>query len=246
MGYMDLMSKAENVQLIGELIKNFTKGREKELDNVFDLEDGFHKSIWMNACIEKLKQDPACARMIEERYMGPEYDFDELINLPNNTLGYTYAKLMNTMGFQAHFYRDRPSVEDESDYVTMRVRKTHDLHHTISGFSMDLGEVGVIALNVSQFGYPAFMLIDLVGLTIACFPGLSKISDEEKFLGGYVFDTLSAGIKMGREAKPLFPVKFEEMVEMPIDDVRRNLNITPLKEGPSWYQYPTLKDAGLS
>jgi ubiquinone biosynthesis protein COQ4 len=65
-------------------------------------------------------------KMIKERYMGPEYDLDELINLPNNTLGYTYAKLMNTMGFQAHFYRDRARVEDESDYVTTRVCNTHD------------------------------------------------------------------------------------------------------------------------
>jgi ubiquinone biosynthesis protein COQ4 len=103
MGYMDLMSKAENVQLIGELIKNFVRGRKRENENVFDLEDGFHKSIWMNASIEKLKQDPASAKMIEERYMGPEYDLDELIKLPKNTLGYTYAKLMKTKGFQAHF-----------------------------------------------------------------------------------------------------------------------------------------------
>jgi ubiquinone biosynthesis protein COQ4 len=246
MGYMDLMSKAENIQILGDLVKNFVGGREKGVDNVFDLEDGFRKSPWMNASIEKLKQDPDSAKMIEERYIGPEYDFDQLIKLPKNTLGYTYAKLMNTMGFQAHFYRDRPSVDDESDYVTMRVRKTHDLHHTISGFSMGIGEVGVIALNVSQFGYPAFMLIDTVALTIACFPGLSNLPDEEKFLGGLAFDTLSTGIKMGREAKSLFPVKFEEMLEVPIEDVRKNLNITPIKEGPSWYQYPNLKDAGLS
>jgi hypothetical protein len=40
------------------------------------------------------------------------------------------------------------------------------------------------------------MLIDLVGLTMACFPGLSRMTESEKFLGGFVFDTLSAGIKM--------------------------------------------------
>jgi ubiquinone biosynthesis protein COQ4 len=51
---------------------------------------------------------------------------------------------------------------------------------------------------------------------------------------------------MGREAKPLFPVKFEEMLGSPINDVRRELNINPIREGPSWYQYPQLKDAGLS
>jgi ubiquinone biosynthesis protein Coq4 len=57
----------------------------------------------MNASIEKLKQDPDSAKMIEERYIGPEYDFDQLIKLPKNTLGYTYAKLMNTWVFRRTF-----------------------------------------------------------------------------------------------------------------------------------------------
>ncbi|HMH10436.1 MAG TPA: Coq4 family protein [Candidatus Nitrosopolaris rasttigaisensis] len=247
MGYMDLMSKVENIELIGGMIKHFAAHRGT-LDNVFDLEDGFDKTIWMNNCIEKLKKDPDSAKMLEERYMGPEYNLDELMKLPKNSLGYTYAKLMKTMGFEPHFYRsrDRPSLDDLSDYVTMRVRKTHDLYHTISGFNMYIGEIGVIALNVTQYAYPAFMLIDLIAVAAACFPGLAKIPESEKIQSSLVFDTLSKGLKMGREAKSLFPVKFEEMIEMPIEDVRKELKITPIKEGPSWYQYPKLKDEGLS
>ena len=61
-----------------------------------------------------------------------------------------------------------------------------------------------------------------------------------------VFDTLSKGLKMGRETKSLFPVKFEETIEMPIEDVRKELKITPIKECLSRYQYPKLKDEGLS
>jgi ubiquinone biosynthesis protein COQ4 len=45
----------------------------------------------------------------------------------------------------------------------------------------------------------------------------------------------------------LFPVKFEVMVEKPLNNVREELNITPIKEGPtSWYQSPDLKNLGLS
>lgn len=61
-----------------------------------------------------------------------------------------------------------------------------------------------------------------------------------------VFDTLSKGLKMGRETKSLFPVKFEETIEMPIEDVRKELKITPIKECLGRYQYPKLKDEGLS
>ena len=38
------MSKAENIQILGDLVKNFVGGREKGVDNVFDLEDGFRNS----------------------------------------------------------------------------------------------------------------------------------------------------------------------------------------------------------
>lgn len=86
------------------------------------------------------------------------------------------------MGFEPHFYRDRDraSLENDTDYVTMRVSKTHDMYHTICGFNMAIGEIGVIALNVTQYSYPAFMLIDLVAIGSACFPGLARIPASEK------------------------------------------------------------------
>lgn len=53
---------------------------------------------------------------------------------------------------------------------------------------------------------------------------------------GQAYDALSIGIKMGREAKRLFPIKFEEMINIPIQDVRKDLNITPVKDGlVTWY-----------
>ena len=181
--------------------------------------------------------------------MGPEYNLDELLKQSEDSFGYTCAKVMTLKGFTPHFYRDRPSVDDERDYVTMRVRKTHDLYHTL-GFSMSIGEIGVVSLNICQQTYPAFALINLVALTSACFPGLVEFGAAEKIetakLAGIVFDTLSMGVNMGRKANPLFPLKFEEMFKMPLEEVRKDLNITPIKEGPvSWYQDPLLKDAGL-
>ena len=254
MGYMDLMSKVENVDLIGKMIRDYMAGASGNVQNVFDLEDAFARTIWMDACVKRIKENPDSARLIEERYMGPEYNLDELLKQPKDSFGYTYAKMMTLKGFAPHFYRDRPSVDDERDYVTMRVRKTHDLYHTLSGFSMTLGEVGVIAINICQQSYPAFTLIDNVILTTTCFPGLASLGAGEKgkqvtdmINAGMVFDTLSAGINMGRKAKTLFPLKFEEMLDMPLEEVRKDLNINPIKEGPgSWYQDPKLKDAGLA
>ena len=252
MGYMDLMTQAENITMIRDLVDIQLRRDRPVLDNVFDIEDGFHKTRWMDKCIERLKKEPTSAKMLEERYMGPELIIDDLLKLPKDSLGYTYAKVMSVYGFNPHFYRDRASVEDESDYVVMRTRKTHDFYHILSGFDMQLGEAGTISLNVSQYSYPGFMLIDLVGLGVACFGLHNKPRDEFEAArldksGEMLFDLLVEGIQMGRKAKPLFPVKFEKILNKPLIQVRQELNIVPKKEGiGSWYQDPKLKDLGLS
>ena len=89
------------------------------------------------------------------------------------------------------------------------------------------------------------MLIDLVAVGSACFPGLASIPNSEKIHLSAIFGTLSKGIKMAQECKPLFPVKFEEMLERPLDEVRKKLNITPLNDGPSRYQYLKIKEVGF-
>ena len=40
-------------------------------------------------------------------------------------------------------------------------------------------KVGMIAPNISQYGYPVFILIDLVAMTAVYFPGLAKILGPE-------------------------------------------------------------------
>ena len=72
--------------------------------------------------------------------------------MPQDSLDFTFATIMKDRGLEPHFYRarDSPNLDDESDYVTKRARKTHDLYHILSGFNMDV-EVGVIDLNVSQY-----------------------------------------------------------------------------------------------
>jgi len=74
---------------------------------------------------------------MEDRYLGPELDLDSLVQYPCGSFGrHTYAKVLKKLGYAAHFYTDRKSVDAETDSVTMRVRKIHDLHHILTGFSM--------------------------------------------------------------------------------------------------------------
>lgn len=212
-----------------EMTVAFVLGEGKDTATVGRLEDHFRERPPMKACVERMKAEPATRKCIEDRYMGPELDLDELVKYPRGSLGYTYAKVMKRLGYAAHFYSDRPGIDEETDYVTMRVRKTHDLHHIVTGFSMiGPGELGVIAVTALQYGYPAFMTIDLGAIA------LSMLRVEG---WGQHIHYVRAGWDMAERTKPLMGVRWEEGLDKPLDIWRKELNVEPVRQGQnSWYE----------
>ncbi|ACK64165.1 conserved hypothetical protein [Rippkaea orientalis PCC 8801] len=249
--YINEIASPENLQKFLEFV-DLAAGAGQNVNNVWDIGDKLRNSPQMQLCLQAIQQDPASAKMLEEKYIGPSYDIEAMLKMPKSSLGWTYAKVMSTLGYDPQFYRLRPSIEEDIDYIASRIRKTHDIHHIITGFSLDnLGELGVISVTVAQTRYPTFLLLDLLGLLMTFFTSDKLYSEElsatEKGQTlGFKFELLSAGIKMGQEAKPLFPVKWEEGFERPLDEWREELNIKPFLDGPfSWYSHPQLQAAVL-
>ncbi|MFN0071445.1 MAG: Coq4 family protein, partial [Chloroflexota bacterium] len=212
-----------------ELTVEFVLGQGRDTATVGRLEDHFRERPAMTACIERMRADPVTRKCIEDRYMGPELNLDELVDYPRGSLGYTYARVMKHLGYAAHFYGDRHNIDEDTDYVTMRVRKTHDLHHIVSGFSMTgPGELGVIAITALQYGYPAFMTIDLGAIALSMLRG--------EGLGDQVH-SVRAGWDMAERITPLMGIRWEEGLDKPLDVWRRELNIEPVRSGNnSWYE----------
>ena len=212
-----------------EMTVEFALNAGRDTATVFRLEDHFRDRPPMAACIERMRKDPATRKCIEDRYLGPELDLDALVGYPRGSLGYTYARVMKRLGYAAHFYADRPSLDDETDYVTMRVRKTHDFHHIVTGFSMlGQGELGVIAITALQYGYPAFMTIDLGAIA------LSMLRVEG---WGEQVQYVRAGWDMAERIKPLMGIRWEEELDKPLDVWRRELNVEPIRHTQSsWYE----------
>jgi ubiquinone biosynthesis protein COQ4 len=212
-----------------EMTVEFALGQGKDTATVGRLEDHFRNRPAMKACIERMKAEPAMRKCIEERYLGPELDLDVLANYPRGSLGYTYARVMKYLGYSAHFYGDRPSLDEETDYVTMRVRKTHDFHHIVTGFSMiGPGELGVIAITALQYGYPAFMTIDLGAIALS----MMRVEGW-----GQQIHSVRAGWDMADRVKPLMGVRWEDGLDKPLDVWRKELNVEPIRHGQnSWYE----------
>ncbi|MBR8831466.1 MAG: hypothetical protein N5P05_000952 [Chroococcopsis gigantea SAG 12.99] len=247
--YIDKVITPENLQKFLELV-DYAAGSGKDVNNVFDLSDKLHGSRPMGLCVKAIGQDPASAAMLAERYVGPDYDVEAMLKMPKGSLGWTYATILTTMGYDAKFYRTPDSFANEEDYITFRVYKTHDIHHVMTGFSLNnFGEFGVISVFGAQIRYPTFIFIDLISMLLTFFSSQNLYGEAENPVEqartlGYQFRLISDGIEMGLKAKPLFPVKWEELFERPIEELRSQLNIEPVREGIySWYSDPKLKAA---
>ncbi|ELR96218.1 Coq4 family protein [Gloeocapsa sp. PCC 73106] len=247
--YINNVAKKENLEKFLELV-DLAAGSGQDVNNVFDISEKLNQSTPMNKCLKAIKNHPASAQMLEEKYVGPLYDLEAMLKMPKHSLGWTYANIISVLGYDPQFYRRPETFINDAAYVSFRVYKTHDLHHILTGFSLDdLGELGVISVSASQFAYPTFIFLDLISMIMTFFSSDQLYQDDlpmteaAKTLG-YKLEVISKGLQMGQAAKPLFPIKWEEGFERPLDEWREELNIQPVTDGfYSWYSRPELARA---
>lgn len=247
--YINNLVAPENLQKFLELA-DCAIGAGQDPNNVFDLSDKLNGSKPMALCVQAIQQDPAAAAFVSERYVGPPYDLDAMLKMPKGSLGWTYATVLSTLGYDPQFYRTPTTFNSDAEYISYRVYRTHDLHHILTGFSLDnFGELGVISVTAAQTGFPAFLFLDILSLLLQFFQAERLYREdlppaEKGKTLKYAFDLISAGLDMGQAARPLFPVKWEEGFERPIEEWREELKIQPFREGLySWYSDPILAAA---
>jgi ubiquinone biosynthesis protein Coq4 len=247
--YIDQLATQDNIRQFLEFV-DLAAGAGRDVNNVFDMSEKFNSTRPMQRCIQAIENNPDSAAMLKERYVGPLYDLEAMLKMPQHSLGWTYARIMSTLGYEPQFYRRPDSFANDAEYITFRVYKTHDIHHILTGFSLDnLGELGVISVSAAQFGYPAFIFLDLMSMMLSflsseqIYSEALEATEMAKTLG-YKFRVISQGLEMGQAAKPLFPIKWEEGFERPLEEWREQLNLKPVTEGIySWYTRPELAAA---
>ncbi|ERT07229.1 hypothetical protein M595_2778 [Lyngbya aestuarii BL J] len=188
-----------------------------QTESVHDIEDGLRQAKYTQVAIEYIQSQPGVKPLVEERYLAPPPNLDSLLELPSNSLGYTYASYLTKEGFDPNFYRTL-NIEDDTTYIMLRLRQTHDIWHLITGFSTDVvGELGLQAFILAQTRRPMAIVLLAGGLLRA----LIKSPEEmEKLL-----DRIAVGYRMGAKAKPFLAQKWEENWEKPISQWRRELGV---------------------
>ncbi len=202
-----------------DAIAAFSKG-ENNLDYVYNIEDGLLNTKATLLAVDWLKTQHEVAQLIEERYIAPDPDIEALLKYPEETLGYAYASYIKNLGFDPSFYR-KIEVENDSSYVILRTRQTHDIWHVITGFkTSQLGEVGLKAFEVAQTRRNLAVVLVGSALLITLIKSPEVLSD--------LMEQIVLGYQMGASAKPLLAQKWEEHWDKPLSEWRNELGIEPI------------------
>ena len=185
--------------------------------SVFEMEDGLLKSKSTEELLRFTSKDPSVMAMIQERYLQPVPDTEALSKLPKNTLGYKYFNHLDSMGFDPDYYR-KIEVQNDTDYVMMRIRQTHDIWHVVTGFDTHpLGEIAIKAVELAQTHRPMAAAI--------CAGGVFRYMLKEPEEFGDCLESIVAGYHMGLQSKALLSMKWEELWDRDIEDLRGRLGL---------------------
>lgn len=195
---------------------------DNSLDAVGELTYGLLDTPSYDLMAQHLKQDPVSAALIRDRYIPPAHDLDQLLTLPQDSLGYIYAAKLKKTGFDPNLHIGM-TAESDAHYVEIRISQTHDIWHIVTGFGVSfIDEIGLQAFYLSQFAYPVGTMLvgnSLISLTL-----------REPAQLPQLIEAITQGLQMGKTAQSLFAQKWEEGWEKPLKQWQAELNLQPIQK----------------
>ncbi|GAM43782.1 hypothetical protein TCE0_060f18875 [Talaromyces pinophilus] len=139
-----------------------------------------------------------------------------LRTLPENSVGWTYAKWLDKEGVSPDTRDGVQYIDDEEcAYVMQRYRECHDFYHAVTGLpTMVEGE---LALKAFEF---LNTVLPMTGLSLAAVVRL-KPAERERFFKLH----LPWAVRSGLSSEELINVYWEEQLERNVDDLRAELGI---------------------
>ncbi|MFO0595024.1 MAG: Coq4 family protein [Myxococcaceae bacterium] len=145
-------------------------------------------------------------------------DRDALRAMPAGSLAHAYLAFVESENISAQGILaaaaegETTQVDEEYRYQHERLRDTHDLWHAATGYKGDvLGEIALLAFTLGQNWHPGIALL----VSGAFARGLSQ---EDTWL-------VVEGFVRGKRAAFLPAVRWEELLALPVDEVRARLGV---------------------
>jgi ubiquinone biosynthesis protein COQ4 len=209
------------LRLLREVIRN-----PERTDKVFE----FFEAVGGDdgpAHFREFLAEPGAARLLAQRPVLVEVLADEpyLASLPDGSLGSWYLRFMRGRGFapagllEARDRGNETRVPDDAEHEWFydRLNVMHDLWHVLSSYGTDeLGEAALIAFSQGQIPNRSFPLL-LLGAV------LKGPKSWDMAWPRYLW----RAYRRGRRARLLTAAPYEELLPLPVPEVRQRLGIEP-------------------
>lgn len=201
-----------------ESIIDYLKVNDGEMKYVSKIAHATDEPYSMQKMVEFVCKTPQGKQAFQERQLLGDIDLHSLYRLPSNTLGYAFAKHMLDRGMEP-LKSDILTVDDDFKFLKVHISETHDIWHIVTGADTDIfGELQLEAFYVAQLYATRFWLALIAKNLLK-----STVGDIE--LSTQYMDAITTGWLMAKQAKPLFGIKWNQLWEHPLEEVRADLNI---------------------
>lgn len=176
---------------------------------------------------------PEQGPLAREGWLAPDFRLATLDGCAPGSLGHAWRRFMVDNGLVEHLaagYRARHDALLDSgkiarmpaimQYKVLRGFQTHDLHHVLTGYpATPLGELSLQAFQLAQMDYPysAMWIAVVTGHMTLVDPHLIKPA----------MDAICEGWAYGRKARSIQFVKFEDMTDRSLCEVREEFGLEP-------------------
>ena len=193
-----------------------------DLPQVFTIVESFSGTT-LERIARRFQADETGRRLLATRpdIVSKLEDRAALARLPEGSFGRAYLDFVEREKISAEGIRAaadkgmQQTLPAHLDYVSARMRDTHDLWHVVTGYSGDvLGETALLAFVFAQTHNPGVALIIALGLL--------KTATTPN--GAAARETILDGFRRGRRTRWLPAVAWEELLALPLSEVRARLS----------------------
>jgi ubiquinone biosynthesis protein COQ4 len=209
------------LRLLREVIKN-----PDDTEQVF----AFFEAVGGNEgppAFERFTAEAEGRRLLATRPRLVEVLADEayLVSLPEESFGGWYLRFMRGRGFspsglleaRERGHRTQVREDEEHEWFYERINVMHDLWHVLTGYGTDeLGESALIAFSHAQIPNRSFPI--LLAAAVVKGPKSWDMAWPRYLWRAY---------RRGRRAKLLTAAPYEELLPLPVAEVRARLGIEP-------------------
>lgn len=176
--------------------------------------------------VAERKINKALDAWFEERHVS-KFTLDDLKACPRDSVGNLVYRYVMANNYVVEFAADAPLTPTHIDFFVKRLSQQHDFEHILGGFSFDyLGEQGVTFMR--HFSYFKHLSPKLAGYVNTVYTLLLNPQQIRTMLHypeamNSYWDNVQQAMIVGRTSEPIFMMKYEPVLHLPVAEARKVL-----------------------